>query len=257
MAEPTVKISFEKIHVCGNDFVLLENAPGNALASLCDRRHGIGADGVMVFNSADRDVVRLDHYDPDGSRSFCLNGIRASLDCLAKKGVIGGEGRVESEGVLLDYSITDTPCVALDKTTYRAMTWRDGAVKIPGFFIDVGNPHFVVVNNMDPASFRLTAPLIRNDLKSFAKGVNAHLVRPHENGWRIYSFERGVEDFTKACGSGMLAAGLALMGEGSVTSVTFFPEGRGMVRITDMGERVRVEGDARWIASGVWLLCGS
>ncbi len=257
MAHQSQSIPFEKLDACGNDFVLLEaDLSVQQVGEICDRHHGIGADGVMVFHRHAEDWVCLNHYDPDGSRSFCLNGVRSTLACLFQKDLIPQSGKVSSEGVSLEYRITEgLATVRLEKSPYQSYTWRNGGHAVAGFKADVGNPHFIMVNGPSLTWFREHAAQIRGDLEAFPAGVNVSLVRSEGDVWRIYTYERGVEGFTKACGSGMYAASLALLGEGADSSFRFVPEGKGEIFITDHGKYLELRGSSNWVASGVWL-CG-
>ena len=250
------KVPFDKVEACGNDFVLLQEQPEPSWPKvLCDRYHGIGADGVMVLRSIGEDTVVLDHFDPDGSRSFCLNGIRASLGCLGQKGTVPETGSVRSEGMVVPYTLNGNARVTLKKTGYRTMDWEERAHRVSGFALDVGNPQFVILETLSEELFEALAPRIRNDLIRFPGGTNVNMVWQSNETWRIKTFERGVETFTKACGSGMLASALVLFGETGQTTLRFKPDGQGSVTVTDKGEHLIMEGATRWVASGEWL-CG-
>lgn len=249
-------LNFEKIEANGNDFVLCDRVPDRSwFELLCDRHHGVGADGVMVFQGVAGADVRLDHYDPDGARSLCINGIRAALTCLAAKGHVPPEGRVHIQEQQVAYQLAGRVQLRLAGAPYRPMTWRHGKSVLGGFFVDVGNPHFISLAGVPTAQFATWAPLIRADHDTFPAGVNVHLVEPTHRGWRIRSYERGVEDFTKACGSGILAAAIVLTGEGAGDHLSFRPDGRGFVTIQKRKDQFIMEGSAHWVASGVWR-CG-
>ena len=222
------------------------------MGSICDRHHGIGADGVLVYQGRNGTVISLDHYDPDGHRSFCLNGARAAVACLIQKNEAPRQGEIHTEGVVLPYGRSDTLIVDLPRRPYRTMVWNSN---VSGFFADVGNPQFVTINSMSLADFEETAPKIRNDLKHFPQGTNVNLLISRGADWHIRTYERGVEGFTKACGSGMYAASLVLFGERSLESIRFFADGQGWVKMGLDSKGLSMEGSTRWVASGVWL-CG-
>jgi len=248
-------IEFEKIEACGNDFVMLRSFPGKAATiAVCDRHHGIGADGVMILNEGAADVIRLDHYDADGSRSFCLNGVHAALRWLAESGLLPAGGAVESEGVSLRFVKDDPPRLSLEKRPFAPRTWRDpsSGEAIEGYFVDVGNPQFVLLDTLEPDRFRALAPHVRHDRSAFPAGVNVNLVYPADGEWRIHTFERGVEGFTLACGTGMLAAALILFAERGLKDVRFAPDGAGRATLCDRGAWVDMQTTAHWVASGVW-----
>ena len=250
------QLPFDKIHACGNDFLLLmQPPPDDQVAPMCDRRHGIGADGIMVLEGIEGERVRLQHLDPDGSRSFCLNGTRSALACLAHKGLLGGARQAHCEGTDLTFTTGETTRVVLPKAGYEARTWCGAGLEVRGFFADVGNPQFVIIEAMDCDDFRSLAPSIRADRSVFPNGTNVNQVYRRGDGWAIHTFERGVEDFTLSCGSGMLAAAAVLLGECDPGPIHFQPDGKGRVRVDDLGDRLALEGPTGWPASGVWL-CG-
>ena len=242
-------LAFEKIEACGNDFILLEEDPGlEAVSELCLRNYGLGANGVLVYTGDD-----LIHYDPDGSRSFCLNGARAALACLHQKGLAPQQGALHTEGVDLAYSIENERVrVRLPKREVAPLTV--GGPPTAGWFVDVGNPQFVLVDALSASAFRQRAVDLRHD-PLFRDGANVNLVRRESEGdvWRISTFERGVEGFTPACGSGMYASALVLFDQFDVTHVVFQPDGRGSVTVTAAPDGLFFEGDTRRVASGVWL----
>ncbi len=247
-------LPFDKVEACGNDFVLLDKElDGTEISAICDRHHGIGADGILLFRDLDGTTVFLDHYDPDGSRSFCLNGVRSALSCLYRKGAVPRRGSVQSEGVRSQYEIGKSTGVFLEKVDYEPLLWRGADTEVPGFRVDVGNPQFVLTHNMTQDRFLQLAPVIRHDRTTFPAGTNVNLVRPVVGGFAIKTFERGVEGFTKACGSGMIASALVLMGEEELDEIRFFPDGKGTVLIRDWNNSLHIEGDTHWVASGVWL----
>ncbi len=245
-------LAFEKIHACGNDFLLLEAMPTQALLQeLCDRHHGLGADGVMFWQTTPELVV-LGHLDPDGSHSLCLNGTRAALHCLGQQGKIPASGEVESEQRRFSYELgPEGVSLRLPLCEVQPYCWTQGSWSLDGHRCDVGNPHFVLHGALDGELFEDLAPQIRWDLERFAQGTNVHLVWGDRGTYRIRSYERGVEGFTLACGSGMYAAALVLLA-GQPGQVTFVPDGRGQVCFTHNGQALIMCGQAHWVASGVF-----
>ena len=249
------KLPFDKIHACGNDFILLSeiDLQHTQIVAMCKRRHGLGADGIMVFAGCDGNRIRLDHYDSDGSRSFCLNGIRAALACLHKKDLIPGTGLVSSEGVNLDYKVAAHVQITLPVKSVEWLGLEVGETTVHGYYCDVGNPQFVITESMPDDQFTRLAPQLRHHAH-FPDGANINLVRSTENNWRIRSFERGVEEFTRACGSGMYAAANVLFCKTEQTSLLFVPDGQGLVRVIKKDdENMVLEGPTHHVASGEWL----
>ncbi len=253
-------LTFDKVEGCGNDFVLLYQKPTAAeLPRLCDRHHGVGADGVLVWYGRHRDGVRLDHYDPDGGQTFCLNGIRAGLSLAVKQGLCPPNGWVYNEGRRLAYRFDQVMYVQLPPVPIKACRWKDEGEGYDGFFVEVGNPQFVLIDNLDLPRFRDLAPRMRAPSAHFPEGANINLLRPSDaadvNTWHIYTFERGVENFTLACGSGMYAAALVVMTRFHCSNVRFIPEGHGHVRVEQGTDGIWLTGDTQHVFRGEWL-CG-
>lgn len=245
-------VAFEKIHACGNDFILLDEMPDEgAIRAMCDRHHHLGADGVMVFEGVADGVVVFRHFDSDGSASFCVNGTRAALDCLIRRNVVPDSGMAETERVRLDYAHRepDGTGVFLEKVSVQPTTWVPE--QVPGYFCDVGNPHFVILTEMSGSAFSRVAPIIRHDRSTFSQGCNVSLVNRVGDDWHIRTFERGVEGFTKACGSAVMASALALQSTGWSGSLRFVPPGGDWIRVDDVHSRIALWGPTRWVASGV------
>jgi len=252
MEKTTFEIKFDKIHACGNDFVLVEKSLSKPqIEAICDRYHGVGADGIMVVMNKQAPVIEFGHFDPDGSRSFCLNGIRSGLWTLFEKGEIPASGQVFSEGVQLEYAIGDEVSVGLAKKPYRRLVWQSAFDEVPGFVCDVGNPHFICWE-ISELTFRQLAPRIRADFDVFPEGTNVNWLEQTEDGWTIRTYERGVENFTRACGSGMYASALVIAGEYDQSGVVFLPEGKGRVATQLKSDSLWLSGSTAWVAEGVW-----
>lgn len=224
------KLPFVKMNGAGNDFVVLDNRAGNpaldraALAQLCDRHRGVGADGVLVVEppaGAGADF-RMRYYNADGGEAeMCGNGARcfarfASTLDVAGRGASGGRGqltfetpagliraRIEGEEVALDMS---DPRDGADCGELRAagQTWRVA-------FFDTGVPHAVVLAaDLESVDVPGLGAALRHHERFAPRGTNVDFVQtlgPREIA--IRTFERGVEAETLACGTGCVAAALA------------------------------------------------
>jgi diaminopimelate epimerase len=214
-------LRFTKMNGAGNDFVMLDNRGGELrlaseqIAKICDRHRGVGADGVLVLepaaNAAD---FRMRYYNADGGEAeMCGNGARCfaryvsrvagpmeKLSFETPAGVIGAE--LQGDAVRLEMS--DPKDLRLGVTI--SLPER----QVAGHFVDSGVPHVVVpVDDLDNLDVRgLGSAIRRHDL--FApKGANVNFLK--ERGPRqiaIRTYERGVEDETLACGTGVVASAL-------------------------------------------------
>ena len=211
-----MRLRFWKMSAAGNAFVLLAGLPrgrsGPALARrLCARRGGIGADGLLIlWRRGGR--VRLDHWNADGSSAFCGNGSRcAALWAKAQGWTKGNESTLDTVGGPLAARFTQKGGVEVSmpapkglrlglKTKVLGQTWT-------AHFVDTGVPHAVVfVSDLEKIDVKVIGRAMRSH-KSFGKaGANVDFVSVKNKILRIRTYERGVEDETGSCGTGVMAA---------------------------------------------------
>lgn len=217
---------FVKLSASGNDFVLVDGrkglpcTPSELAGRVCPRQTSIGADGLLVVQE---DNV-IAHYEPDGSQTFCLNGLRAAAAWIVASGqsehgreLILRSGDQEAE-VHVDCSQLEFEVsVALPRPLdvgVKSVSLPQG-VLVHGVFVDVGNPQFVVMletsEQLDDPHLMQRARALRWST-AFYEGSNVAFVAPRGgNEYRIRSYERGVEGETLSCGTGILAAACALV----------------------------------------------
>ena len=285
------KFEFTKGQGTGNDFVLyLDEAGENtltraAIAKICDRRFGIGADGVIrVVKSANLEagtalaaaspeaVWFMDYYNSDGSiAEMCGNGVRVFARYLTEKGLVElGQGETLSVGTRAGVKDLQQNMAgfAVDMGRWRLEAGEtlvqaaNQAIARPGLGINVGNPHVVValaesteLENLDLHSAPGLFPVPAN-------GANVEFVVPHEpmiaggvGSIDMRVFERGSGE-TMSCGTGVVAAALATRhwaGQGAPNhwQVTV-PGGTLGVRMfaTEEGEHVGLSGAAELVFDG-------
>lgn len=252
-------MEFFKMTAGGNDFIIFDNRRGELRAEalrdlirrLCTRALSVGADGVILLESAPGADVRLRFFNPDGSATFCGNGARCAVRLAYLKGIAPARmtvltdvqtHRAEVKGAEVSFEMRDPQ--GLDDT----IEVEAAGERMRGTFVDTGVPHFVVFRQ-PPAADPIDplGRLLRAHPRFAPRGVNVDFVRPIEPGaWSIRTFERGVEGETLACGTGCVAAAVAVAAAGKGASPLRF--------VTRSGEPigVRFEGDPRR-ASGVRL----
>lgn len=209
-----MKISFHKYEGAGNDFIILDNRASNIILTtkeverLCDRRFGIGADGLMLLeNSVDADF-KMVYFNSDGNESsFCGNGGR----CIADYAV----HVLKYGGTKLDFKASDG--------IHHATILKDGNVALTMrpvdeilFFedhiqLDTGSPHFIqFVKDLEGFPVFSEGRRIRNRPEFQPKGINVNFVEVKAGKNYLRTYERGVEEETFACGTGITAAAIAL-----------------------------------------------
>lgn len=219
-----MEFSWLKGHGTHNDFVLIDDPDGaltlepEFIASLCDRRGGIGADGVLrvVRGSQMNSETNwfMDYYNADGSLSeMCGNGIRVFARFLVESGretspmVIGTRSGDKTVTVLGDIISVNMGVPVVGAETSLEVEGRT----FPAQEIRTGNPHAVVfVDSLDQAGALTTAPKL--DPKVFPEGANVEfVVREGDRHIAMRVFERGSGE-TQSCGTGACAAAIAAMG---------------------------------------------
>lgn len=282
-----MSVVFHKASGSGNDFVMLDGRGNNPadwpverIRAICDRRDGVGADGlVFITPEAAPDTVRMTFFNSDGSRAamcgnaaLCSTRFATSLEMADPAGMtlVTDAGtyqtRCVGEGHLVEVHLADCPVpVAV------AIPAQDGERAL--LFGTVGVPHLVtVVEDVAGVDLESRGRELRHHPATGAPGANANFVSrtssitrttagdPAEPGWAIRTFERGVEGETLACGTGTVAAALALAAIGEAELPLRFRSGGG--RILSVRAEVGVDGIARdlWlcgegriVARGVWL----
>ena len=221
-----MKISFSKYQGTGNDFVMLDNLNGQydsltipQIQLICDRRFGVGSDGLIKINSHNSSDFEVEYFNSDGSKSFCGNGARCSVAFAETLGV----------------NVSDTSFLGIDGL-HKASKNQDvislemGDVseirKIENdFVIYTGSPHYIrfidAINDLDIVQF---GKKVRYSEGFKNEGINVNLVEIVDaNNLIVNTYERGVEDETLSCGTGVTACVLAfayqtqLLGEHKVS----------------------------------------
>ncbi|MQA62268.1 MAG: diaminopimelate epimerase [Actinophytocola sp.] len=263
-------IAFLKGHGTQNDFVLLPDPDGSLeltaerVQALCDRRRGLGADGVLRVmrtaalepgTAADDSEWFMDYRNADGSiAEMCGNGVRVFARYLLDAGlvntaefVVGSRAGGRPVTVHADRSVT----VAMGPGAVTGESTASVAgVTYAGLAVDVGNPHLVSVTDTDIAGLDLSRQP-DFDQQVFPHGVNLEFVNRIDDGaLRMRVHERGVGE-TRSCGTGTVAAAVAdlrLAGESAGKRTVHVPGG--MVTVTvDEGETT-LTGPAVILAGG-------
>ena len=207
-----MELIFHKYQGTGNDFVILDNRDEryNGLTNeqvrfLCNRRFGIGADGLMLLNNAAGYDFEMKYYNADGGESsMCGNGGRCLVKFAAEMGIIKSEYKFLAIDGEHDATINTDGKVALKMNDVESVQ-SDYNKHI----LNTGSPHYVEITgdvmNLDVYE-RGRAIRFSDEFK--ARGINVNFVQHTEETDRIIvrTYERGVEDETYSCGTGVTAA---------------------------------------------------
>lgn len=211
-----------KYHGAGNDFLLADNRAGNIrldsdqVRKICDRHTGIGADGLMLLCRSEAHDFRMEFYNPDGtSGMMCGNGGRCIAAFAARIGISDRDGRFDFEApdglhtaIFLD-GAADAPV----RTVLVRMRDVAGITRVldeNAYFLDTGTRHLVkFVTGLADYPVVEEGRRLRRDPRFAPVGTNVDFVEREGAALRIRTFEKGVEDETLACGTGIVAAALA------------------------------------------------
>jgi diaminopimelate epimerase len=226
------KIFFTKMSGTGNDFIFIDETknPGlditiEMVPKLCNRKNGIGADGVItVHNSGKYDFI-MNYYNADGSTgSLCANGARCAILYASDSGKLeNNNAKFLSNNVQYSGEILSNGNVKFNLNTPQKIKYnfkvKAANQLITSHYANTGSPH-VVINISDPEnSFNFFSSLetlsveplgreIRN-LPEFApEGTNVNFIKIKDGVIHIRSYERGVESETLSCGTGSVAAAI-------------------------------------------------
>jgi diaminopimelate epimerase len=210
-----MELTFYKYQGTGNDFVMIDNRSQffpkenkQLIKKLCDRRFGIGADGLILLeNHADFDF-KMVYYNSDGNESsMCGNGGRCLVAFAKQMGVVKNKAKFEAFDGYHFATIDDEGIVALQMKDVDAIKNESNYT-----FLNTGSPHHVqLVNDLKNLDVKVEGAKIRySDLYGNA-GSNINFVNQLANDiFAVRTYERGVEDETLSCGTGVTAVAIAM-----------------------------------------------
>lgn len=251
-------MEFYKYQGTGNDFVMLDNRSGKwdnlsieSIQKLCDRRFGIGADGLIKINNAEDVDFEVDYYNSDGSKSFCGNGARCSVAFANFLSIFKNNKTVFTAIDGLHEAEIDGDIVKLKMGDVDAIN-NDGDDSV----LDTGSPHYVKYVR-DISNFNVFAEgnSIRNSENYQEKGINVNFVENiSDDEIFVRTYERGVEDETYSCGTGVTASALTFLQKSNLTSIKVKTLGGDLkVYAEKNGDSFReiwLEGPAKQVFSG-------
>jgi len=235
-----LEIQFYKYHGAGNDFIMIDDRKNvipkpepKIIKRLCDRHFGIGADGVIILRESEKADFRMDYFNADGyPGTMCGNGGRCITVFAHRMGVIADSCTFEAADGLHKSTILPDERVMLELGDVRDIQHTE-----TGYLLNTGSPHLVIFTD-ELASLDVFAQgrILRED-KRFPGGTNVNFVLTGPDGIEVRTYERGVENETLSCGTGVTASAIAAYlhrehcGEsidvktrGGMLNVTFVPK---------------------------------
>ena len=243
------EISFFKYQGTGNDFVMVDDRHaawdlGNLglIRALCDRKFGIGADGLILIRShADYDFEMI-YFNADGSQSFCGNGARCAVAFAASLGIIS----LHTQFLAIDGP--HEARIARGEVSLKMAKVSHISESLGDAFVHTGSPHHVRwVEDLEDYPVLEQGQLLRHDPCYAPGGSNVNFVEKiSDNEIFVRTFERGVENETLSCGTGVTAAALVC---GALTQ-------QKSIQIRTLGGNLRVtfEGNAQEGFDNIWLI---
>lgn len=251
-----MKLHFYKYQGTGNDFVMIDNRtlffPKNdteLVKKLCDRKFGIGADGLILLEEDTDTDFKMVYYNADGRQStMCGNGGRCLVAFAHHLGMVGTEVRFIAVDGLHQAAIKGEE-VRLGMSPVNLVESFEGYS-----FLDTGSPHHVqLCKELDGLDVQKEGARLRYG-KYGEKGSNINFVEKLSDGrFAVRTYERGVEGETLSCGTGVTAVALAMFETGQTAKesvqletpggslrVSFVKEGQGYRNIALQGPAVRV-----------------
>lgn len=206
-------VNFEKYQGTGNDFIMIDNRDlifpaddRSLIGSLCHRKFGIGADGLILIQNHPAYDFEMIYYNPDGTQSLCGNGSRCAVRFSQALGIIQKSTTFKTiEGPL--YAEIRNQRVHLKMPDVKGMDYFG-----EDLFINTGSPHYVrFVSDAERTDVYQEGKSIRYSSDFHPLGTNVNFVqKTGKQTIYVRTYERGVEDETLSCGTGVTASALAV-----------------------------------------------
>lgn len=218
-----MQFTFYKYQGTGNDFVMIDNRTSTfpkkdnkLIEKLCDRRFGVGADGLILLENHDKYDFSMVYYNSDGNESsMCGNGGRCLVAFAKQMGVISTKAQFEAVDGFHFAIIDDNNTVSLQMKDVDVVNVKDNYT-----FLNTGSPHHVeMVEDLVHYNVKEEGAKIRYSNLYGTAGSNVNFVSQlNEDTFSVRTYERGVEDETLSCGTGVTAVAIAMFVNNKTTS---------------------------------------
>lgn len=258
-----MKLNFFKYQGTGNDFIMVDNRipvlsknDTKLIRSLCDRRFGIGADGLILLEDSPNagEDFKMIYFNADGNESsMCGNGGRCLVAFAKYLGIISEKATFTAVDGLHE-AVIENELVGLQMMNVKGISKTGNA-----FFLNTGSPHHVIFSEeVEETDIKKEGARIRYSSKYEAiGGTNVNFVSYLDDAtFKVRTYERGVEDETFSCGTGVTAVAIAAYYAGKTASTSVHlstPGGDLAVRFTPEGEdfkEIWLTGPAKQVFKG-------
>ncbi len=256
-----MQLEFYKYQGTGNDFVMIDNRSNTfpkentqLVARLCDRRFGIGADGLILLDNDTDTDFRMVYYNSDGNlSSMCGNGGRCLVAFAKQLNVIQNQTTFIATDGLHHATVADDGIVSLQMIDVTEIK------NTPDYsFLNTGSPHHVqLVADIEHYNVKENGAAIRYGALYGQQGSNINFVKKiDDTTFSLRTYERGVEDETLACGTGATAVAIAMNATGQTNSnvINLNVEGGKLAvsfdKVDDKYTNVFLKGPAEFVFKG-------
>ncbi|HSH50144.1 MAG TPA: diaminopimelate epimerase [Bacteroidales bacterium] len=211
-----MKFTFSKYQGTGNDFIIIDNRNNSAnltkkqIAQLCNRRFGVGADGLMLLENHLEFDFNMRYFNSDGNEgSMCGNGGRCLVAFAQSLAIIDKETTFNTIDGTHKAIIKQKDIVSLQMRDVTEILRMDGH-----YFVDTGSPHYVIFSqNIKDIDVYTEGKKIRESNRFAPSGTNVNFVEVRGEELYVRTYERGVENETLSCGTGVTAAAICASAE--------------------------------------------
>ncbi len=260
-------MNFSKLQGTGNDFIVIDNrkkkfekfigdlSVEQAVQRICQRKTGVGADGLILIESSDVADFKWQFFNSDGSTAeMCGNGARCAARFAFEKGIAPREMKFETLAGIIEAEVNGKE-VKVKLTKPFDLKLNLNVEGLSGHFINTGVPHFVVfVDRIEDVNVKDVGRRIRFSEVFQPTGTNVNFVEARLDKVLVRTYERGVEDETLACGTGSVASALIagkVFGMESPVEVVVRSGERLKVYFDEEMENVYLEGATIWVYDGI------
>ncbi len=256
-----MEFTFYKYQGTGNDFVIIDNRADffpkedtALVAKICDRRFGVGADGLLLLEKHPSADFKMVYYNSDGNlSSMCGNGGRCISHFAEFLGIISKKTTFEAVDGMHEATVEK------DWVSLKMNDVEKVAVSETYTYLNTGSPHHVeMISALKSFDVFSNGRNIRNNLYG-KEGANVNFVEQDNNEvFSVRTYERGVEDETLSCGTGVTAVAIAMFEIGKTSEnkvILKTPGGQLQVRFEKEGsgyKNVYLEGPATQVFKGIW-----
>lgn len=232
-------LNFYKYQGAGNDFIFIDNRNQvfpkknkELVQHLCDRHFGVGADGLILIEDHPKTDFSMVYYNADSSQTMCGNGARCAVAFAKQLGIVSASTNFTAYDGDHYAEINTDGTISLEMIDVEKVDVMEDHI-----FTNTGTLHHVeLVNDLENYPVVEKGRSIRNEVYG-REGSNVNFIQQtNSNSFRIRTYERGVEDETLACGTGITAAAIAAHKMGKTTDTT--------VNLAAVGGNLKVSFDA-------------